>query len=80
MILKIFESFLNPDQSQVCMSNGLRARACQSEQYLFFSIEHKIEWGNVFTHSHAMSKQIQLDWPAMSQFKDLSQSKTSLLF
>ena len=35
VILKIFEYSFIPDQSQVCISNRLEVRACQSE-LLFF--------------------------------------------
>ena len=60
VILKNFECYFILDQSQICISNGLGARACQS--YLLFcknahfSMGLQTENDNVFTHSYAISK------------------------
>ena len=65
VILKIFEFSFILDQSQICISNGLGDRACQS--YLLicknahFSIGLQTDNGNVFAHSTAISKQIKLE-------------------
>ena len=78
VILKIFKFSFILDQSQICVSNGLGARACQS--YLLicenahFSIGLQTENGNVFTHSYAISKRIKLEFPDWSQMKDLFKS------
>ena len=78
VILKIFKFSFILDQSQVCISNGLGARACQS--YLLicknahFLMGLQTENGNVFTHSYAISKRIKLEFPDWSQMKDLFKS------
>ena len=70
MILKIFKFSFILDQSQICISNGLGARASQS--YLLicknghFSIGLQTEYGNVSTHSYAISKRIKLELPESS--------------
>ena len=67
VIRKIIKFASILDQSQICISNGLGARACQS--YLLicenahFSMGLQIENGIVFTHSYAISKRIKLEFP-----------------
>ena len=71
----IFKFSFILDLSQICISNGLGARACQS--YLLickdahFSIGMQTDNGNVFTHSHIISKRIKLELPDWSQVKNL---------
>ena len=78
VIWKIFKFSFILDQSQICISNGLGARACQS--YLLicknahFSMGLQTENGNVFTLSYAISKWIKLELPDWSQMKDLFKS------
>ena len=74
---KIFKFSFILDQSQICISSGLGARACQ--RYLlicksFFSMGLQTENGNVFTQSYAISKRIKLEFPDWNQMKDLFQS------
>ena len=82
MIWKIFKFSFILDQSQICISNGLGARACQS--YLLicknahFSMGLQTENGNVFTHSYAISKRIKLEFPDWSQMKDLFKSSLTV--
>ena len=71
MISKIFEFSFILDQSQVCSSNGLGVRACQTLTYyfaerFFFQSNHRNEHGNDFTYSFVISKQIKLEYPATS--------------
>ena len=78
VILNIFKSSFILDQSQICISSGLGARACQS--YLLicnnahFSMGLQTENGNVFTHSYAISKRIKLELLDWSQMKDIFKS------
>ena len=66
------------DQSQICISNDLGARACQS--YLLicknahFSISLQTDYGNVSTYFYAISKRIKLELPDFGQMKDLFKS------
>ena len=74
---KISEYSFIQDQSQICNSNRLKVRARQSELLLFrtfwIQLNCKIEHGNVFIHSCAISKWIKLKPPATSHLKDLLQ-------
>ena len=76
MILKIFEFSFILDQCRVCISNCLEARDCQSEPQFwknaYFSIGLQTDNGNVFTHSYAISKQMKLELPELSQLNDFS--------
>ena len=78
LILKIFKFSFILDQYQICISNGLGARACQSYLLIcknaLLSKGLQTDNGEVFTHSHAISKQIKLELPDWSQMKDLFKS------
>ena len=78
VILKIFKFSFILDQSQICISNGLGARACQSDLVIckntHFSMGLQTDNGNVSTLSYAISKRIKLELPDWSQMKDLSKS------
>ena len=77
-ILKIFKFSFILDQSPICISNGLGARACQSYILIckntHFPMGLQTENGNVFTHSYAISKQMKLKLPDWSQIKNLFKS------
>ena len=70
MILKIYKFSFILDQSKLCTSNGLGARACQSYVLIcknaHFSIGLQTDNGNVSTYSYAISKQIKLELPDWS--------------
>ena len=70
---KIFEFFFILDQSQVCISNGLGARALQREALIyenaFLYRDCKTEMGNVFTQTDAISKQKKIAMPDWRQMK-----------
>ena len=62
-IEKFFKKSFILDLSQVCISNGLGARALQREALLHRDC--KTEIGNAFTQTDAISKQIKIavpDW------------------
>ena len=75
VILKIFKSSFNLDQFQICISNGLGARACQSCLLIcvnaHFSMGLQADNGNVSVLSHVISKRIKLELPDWSQMIDL---------
>ena len=63
-ILKIFEFPFILDQSQVCISNGLGARALQREAKMhFLHMNCKTEIGNIFTQTDAICKQKKIAMP-----------------
>ena len=76
VIFMIFEFSVILDQSKVCSSNDLRVGVnyhglrvgvhYQFDKMLFFYLNHWTEYCNVFTYSYAISKQIKLEYPAMS--------------
>jgi len=70
MTWKIFKFSFILDLSQVCISNGLGTRACQSYLLIcknaYFSMGLQTDNGNVSTHSYAISKQIKLELPDWS--------------
>ena len=72
MIWKIFKFSFILDQSQICISNGLGARACQicllSCENAHFSMGFQNDNGNVSTHSYAISKWKKLVWNYYSNF------------
>ena len=78
MILKILKFPFILDQSQICFSNGLGARARQSDLLIcknaHFSMGLQTDDDNVSTHFYAISKQIKLEFPDWSQMKDLFKS------
>ena len=78
VILKIFKFSFILDQSQICISNGLGARACQSDLVIcknaHFSMGLQTDNDNVSTLSYAISKRIKLELPDWSQMKDLFKS------
>ena len=78
VFLKIFERSFILDQSQLCISNGLEATACQSEdsfaKMLIFHRDCKTEFSEVCTQSNAISKRIKLEKPDCSQMKDFFKS------
>ena len=82
VIWKIFKFSFILDQSQICISNGLGARACQS--YLLicknahFSMGLQTEKGNVSTYSHAISKWIKLELPYWSLIEGFFKSFLTL--
>ena len=64
MILKIFQFSFILDQSQICISNGLGARACQGDlicKNAYFSMGLQTDNVNFSTHSYAISKRIKLE-------------------
>jgi len=67
VILKIFEFSFILDQSQIFISNGLGARACQSDHLIcknaHFSMGLQTDNSNVSTLSYAISKRIKLELP-----------------
>ena len=75
VVLKISKFSFILDQSQICISNSLRARACQSYLLIYkdahFSIGLQTDFANVCTYSYAISKQIKLELPVWCQMKDL---------
>ena len=69
---KIFKKSFNLDQSQVCVSNGLEARAPQREalfsENAFLHRDCETEMGKVFTQTNAIPKRIKIairDWRQM---------------
>ena len=75
---KIFKFSFILEQSQICNSNRLKVRARQSELLLiktfWVQLNCKIEYGNVFIHSYAISKRIKLEWLATWHLKHLLHS------
>ena len=73
---KIFKKSFNLDQSQVCISNGLEARALQREalfsENAFLYRDCETEMGNVFTQTNAIPKRIKIEIPDWRQMKVLS--------
>ena len=78
VILKIFKFSFILNQSQICISNRLGARACQNylliSKNAHFSMGLQKDNGNVSTHSYAIPKRIKLEFPDWSQMKDLFKS------
>ena len=78
MIWKIFKFSFIQDQSQICISNGLGARACQSYLLIcknaYFSMGLQTDNDNISTHSHAISEWMTLELPDWSQMKDFFNS------
>ena len=74
---KIFERSFILDHSQLCISNGLEATACQSEgsfaKMLIFHRDCETEIRYVCTQSNTIPKRIKLEIPDCSQMKDLFQ-------
>ena len=68
VIWKIFEFSFILDQSQICISNGLRAKMH------FFHKDCETEMGKVFTQTNAISKQRQIAIPDWRQMKDFFKS------
>ena len=71
---KIFKKSFNLDQSQVCISNGLEAKALQREALIcknaILHRDCKTRMGKVFTQTNAISKRIKielLDWRQMKE-------------
>ena len=72
---KIFKKSFNLDQSQVCISNGLGARALQREALICENTllyrDCETEMGNVFIQTNAISKRKKIAIPAWRQMKVL---------
>ena len=72
---KIFKKSFNLDQSQVCISNGLEARALQRQALIcknaIFHRDCKTGKGKVFIQTNAISKRIKIELPDWRQMKDL---------
>ena len=70
MILKVFKFSFILDQSQICISNGLGARVCQTYLLIYknayFSMRLQTDNGNVFTPFNAIIKRIKLELPDSS--------------
>ena len=83
VLSKIFKFSFILDQSQICTTNGLGARACQSylpiSKNAHFSMGLQTDNGNVSTLSYAISKQIKLELPDKSQKKNLFKSFLTVL-
>ena len=73
---KIFKKSFNLDQSQVCISNGLEARALQRQALIcknaILHRDCKTGKGKVFIQTNAISKRIKIELPDWRQMKDLS--------
>ena len=76
MILKIFKKSVILDQSRVCISNGLKVTACQSEE--LFAKMHLFQWdcnnkfGKIFIQTDAISKRKKIAIPDLRQMNLLS--------
>ena len=92
---KIFKKSFNLDQSQVCISNGLEARALQREalfsENAFLYRDCETEMGNVFTQTNAslasnestfkgLSDDLWLSWVSFIFIGTISYAKVRLFF
>ena len=75
-ISKCFQKSFKPDQSKLCISNGLKARALQRKMIIclnaFLYKDCKSEMGNIFIQTNTISKWKKVAIPDWRQMKVLS--------